>query len=41
MGQNPGFERLVEQRKSQVRECGPSAVMGYTQGFSMAGGIKA
>ena len=28
MGHNPGFERLVEQRKSQVRECKPSQVMG-------------
>ena len=28
MGHNPGFERLVEQRKSHVRECGPSEVMG-------------
>ena len=27
MGHNPGFERLVEQRKSQVRECVPSEVM--------------
>lgn len=27
MGHNPGFERLVEQRKSQVRECRPSEVM--------------
>ena len=27
MGHNPGFERLVEQRKSHVRECSPSEVM--------------
>jgi len=27
MGHNPGFERLVEQRKRQVRECRPSEVM--------------
>lgn len=27
MGHSPGFERLVETRKSQIRECRPSDVM--------------
>ena len=27
MGHNPGFERLVEIRKSHIRECRPSEVM--------------
>ena len=27
MGHNPEFERLVETRKSEIRECGPSEVM--------------
>lgn len=31
MGHNPGFERLVEIRKSRVRECRPSEVMARLQ----------
>ena len=27
MGHNPGFERLVETRKSEIRECRPDEVM--------------
>ena len=31
MGHNPGFERLVEIRKSHIRECRPSEVMARIQ----------